>query len=484
MNLLRAPRHWSITQRLVMVAAVPAAMMFVAISVTLYLGTVQEVRSDVQERGRILSVALAQASRYAVVSGDVAHLRRALDGLLAADRSIVAIEIQDRQRRPLVAAGEPRGKALLSQVSPVRTQVFDIDLFDNTAGSSNVRAMAGDVAGYVRVTMSAEPILEAKRRRAYLGAGLVLAMAVFSMLVGLALAQRLRSPLCAVLEALRQIRQGNYDVRLDTRAQGELGLLQTGIEEMAKGLSVKRQELEEQVASRTRELQLAVTAAQAADAEKRRLIAHANNAIEEERQRIAGEIHDSLNASLVSVRLLASSIASKARDEGQDELARIAQRISDTMQELYGSVRGIVKQLRPEVLDALGLKGAVEAMVRTFDEADPNCTFTFAADRDFPVLRGQVAIAAYRAVQEALSNAVKHAEATRVGVSLDRDPEDGPVRITVKDNGKGFDPGVRSVDGGLGLIGMRERVAAVGGRMSVESAPGPGTKITLWLSVE
>jgi two-component system sensor histidine kinase UhpB len=151
------------------------------------------------------------------------------------------------------------------------------------------------------------------------------------------------------------------------------------------------------------------------------------------------------------------------------------------MQELYGSVRGIVKQLRPEVIDTLGLKGALEGMVRSYDEADPHCEFSFAASRDFPDLRGQKAMAAYRAVQEALSNVVKHAAATRVCVSLDRDPDDGRARIQIKDNGRGFDVSARG-DGGLGLIGMRERVTAVAGEMEVEARAGAGTTIKLWLS--
>lgn len=92
--------------------------------------------------------------------------------------------------------------------------------------------------------------------------------------------------------------------------------------------------------------------------------------------------------------------------------------------------------------------------MRSYDEADPDRDFSFAAARDFPDLRGQKAMAAYRAVQEALSNVVKHAAATRACVSLDRDPDDGRARIQIKDNGRGFDVSACG-DGGLGLIGMQ-----------------------------
>jgi two-component system sensor histidine kinase UhpB len=469
-----------ITTRLVMIAVVPAAMMFVAISGILYLTSIQDVQRDLRERGRLVSAALAQSSRYSVVSGNAKQLERALQGLVSEDKSIVGVELRDPERRQLVKVGRDDGHSHLAFESPIRTEALDIDLLDNTAGLRVPTRDSGTVAGYVRVIMSPQPILQQKRTQIYLGSLLVLVSAIASMLVGLALAQRLRAPLQVVMKALRQIRQGEYEVHLGHRAKGDIGVIQDTIADMAKGLNVKRQEFEEQVASRTRELQVAVDAAREADAEKRRLIAHANELVEEERRRIALEIHDGLNASLVSVRLLASSIAGKAKSDGHEEIAQIAQRISETMQELYGSVRNIVKQLRPEVIDTLGLKGAVEGMVRTYDEADPGCAFSYAAARDFPDLRGLKAMAAYRAVQEALSNVVKHAAATRACVSLDRDPKDGRVRIQIKDNGKGFDLSARG-DGGLGLIGMRERVTALGGDMRVLSQPGAGTTIALWL---
>jgi two-component system, NarL family, sensor histidine kinase UhpB len=472
MKILRLDAS-SITTRLVLIAIVPAAMMFAAISLTLYLASIEDVKRDLRERGRLVSAALAQSSRYGVVSGNAAHLQRALQGLASDDNSIVAIEILDPQRRTLIRVGRGEEPTHSAFESPIRAEALDIDILDNTAGSAVPPSKSTNAAGFVRVVMTPEPALQLKRRQIYFGSMFVLATALVSMLVGLALAQRMRAPLRAVMGALRQIRQGQYDIRLGERARGELGLLQETIVDMAKGLNMKHQEMEERVAARTRELQVA-------DAEKRRLIAHANDAIEEERRRIALEIHDGLNASLVSVRLLASSIVAKAKEDEQEEIARIAQRISDTTHELYGSVRSIVKQLRPEVIDMLGLKGAVEGMVRKYDEADPNCTFAFSADRSFPDLRGPKAMALYRAIQEGLSNVVKHAAARRVCVALDRDPSDGRTRITIRDDGKGFDPDLRG-EGGLGLIGMRERISAVGGTMTIEAGVGAGTKITIAL---
>lgn len=289
----------------------------------------------------------------------------------------------------------------------------------------------------------------------------------------------------AVIAALREIRKGHYDVQLPTQAGGELGDLQNTIVEVARSLSITRQNLADQVAARTRELERAMEQVIDADAEKRRLIAKGNALVEEERRRIAVEIHDHLNAALIFVRLEAQRIAaltSKAAQQGEEaqEIARIAESISQTTSELYTAARRLVKELRPEVIDALGLKGAIEEMVRNFDTVHPNCRFELHAADGFPNLSGQLAITAYRVVQEALSNVVKHSGAKRAVVTLEQGPNVDVVRISVADNGRGFDGTSRAATG-IGLIGMRERVAAAGGTISVTAKPMEGTIVTIEL---
>ena len=331
--------------------------------------------------------------------------------------------------------------------------------------------------------MSSATILENKRHTLYVGGVLVLLATVISGIAGLSLAQRLRAPLCAVMNALRRIRQGEYDVPLNSRASGELGELQEAIVDMAKGLSVTRQELEGRVASRTQELQRAVDLATQADIEKRQLIARTNELLEEERQRIAVEIHDDLNASLIVVRMKAQHIASLATSPAAGvtrEIEQTALAISATTEDLYGVARNIVKRLRPEVIDTLGLRGAVQEMVRSRDELSSTCAYSLQVGDDFPDLRGQLAITCYRLVQEALSNVAKHASAAHTSVILETTALAPGLFITVKDDGVGFDTTVR-MPGRMGLIGMRERVVAVAGSIEVISEVGMGTSVAIWL---
>ncbi|MEN3274787.1 MAG: two-component system, NarL family, sensor histidine kinase UhpB [Massilia sp.] len=145
---------------------------------------------------------------------------------------------------------------------------------------------------------------------------------------------------------------------------------------------------------------------------------------------------------------------------------------------MYANGRRRVRRLRPEVLDMLGLHGAVEEMLRHYDSGS-GCRFAFHSEGEFSKLGNGLAISAYRIVQEALSNIMKHSGATAAEVTLVLDAEQGQLRIEVEDNGHGFDPTHSSE--GIGIIGMRERVYALHGTIAVRSAPQRGTTVAIAL---
>lgn len=201
---LRAWQEWGIATRLVAIAVLPALMMFIVVSVALYLAAQDEVRTDVQERGRLLAAALVESSRYGVVSGNVSYLDRTLKGLLTVDKSITAIEVLDARRQPVIVAGESAEQPPDLEVfeRPIQVEVLDVDVFDSAARGPHVsqptdpriRLRAGETAGYVRVAMSPAPLLEAKRERYYLAVAMVLFATLFSGVAGLYLVQWLRRP--------------------------------------------------------------------------------------------------------------------------------------------------------------------------------------------------------------------------------------------------------------------------------------------------
>ena len=490
---LRYFRSWSITARLVTIATVPAIVMGGAVTAALYVGGIAEVTADLQERGRLASAMLVEASRYGLVSGNTAALQATMGSMLRNTPGVAAVEILSPDHRLLVSAGEPDASTSLPAFElEVAPGVPDINLFDQSGGGPHVSAApstephfrTGQIVGYVRVTMSPVPLIEAKRERLALGAMIVLVATLVSVAGGIVFAQvLLRTPLRSVTDALQGLRSGAYQVELDMSTHGEMGELNRTIVEVARTLGVTYAELERQVELRTAELQQALE-------ERRRLIASGNAVLEEERERIAREIHDHLNAELIVLRMEinnATDLASRlAEPEAQARFEDIFTRINKTTKRLYTTARRIVKQLRPEVIDTLGLEGAVREMVRNYDMLHPGCSFSLEVGDHFPPLRGQQAITAYRMVQEALSNVVKHARATSAAVRLLHLPGGTPtIRIVVADNGLGFHPKADSA--GVGIIGMRERAAASGGTMTIQS-PGskarPGTTITIQLPLE
>ena len=479
--------NWGVAARLVAIALVPAVLMVLAVNMSLYWMAQDEVNDDIRERGRLIAAALAESSQYGVISGNVAAVEQAARGLMATERSLVSVKVFDAQRKELVAIGmTPSSDGAQTFEVAVESGALSVNLFDTT-GAPHVTFEAqpqpadrsATPAGFVQIAMSPAPLLATKRHRVYLSSALVMLAAMLGAAAGLNIAKRLREPLNGALGALRAIRQGDYEIDLGHHASGELGDLQAAIAEAAKALGASRQELESQVTSRTKELQSAMVLARVADDDRRRLIARGNDLIEEERRRISLEIHDDLNAALISVRLQAMALAAQAGEGGRPDLRQAAERIAAVTDDLYARARNIVNQLRPEVLDTLGLRAGIEEMVRQFDRIHPACRFAVQLDADMPSFSDQASIAIYRVIQEALSNVVKHAEATQCTVVVSKQKEADGVQFSVRDNGRGFDPSVGHA--GIGLVGMRERLDSVGGALDIESSITQGTTVTIRL---
>jgi signal transduction histidine kinase len=189
-----------------------------------------------------------------------------------------------------------------------------------------------------------------------------------------------------------------------------------------------------------------------------------------ERARLARELHDETGQALTSI-LLGLKPLERAADtpEGRDSIASLRELVVSTLHE----VRRLAVELRPSALDDFGLVPAVERLADTFREQS-------GIHVDLEALLGEerlpadVETALYRVIQEAFTNVIKHSGAKRVSILLQR--KNHAVMAVVEDDGTGFDPG-GTRDDALGLAGMRERVALVGGRLLVESTSGAGTTL-------
>jgi PAS domain S-box-containing protein len=213
--------------------------------------------------------------------------------------------------------------------------------------------------------------------------------------------------------------------------------------------------------------------------ELRALAARLQSTREEERTRIAREIHDELGQALTALKLDLAWLGNKRAPKSSSEFRVINQSLTSRIDETIQTVRRIATELRPSVLDQLGLRAAVEWLVQETGKRT-GITITFDAD-EFPRLPDDAASHAFRIIQEALTNAIRHARATRVDVTVRRGP--AALTLAVRDNGIGFTPDALSGLASLGLVGMRERALACGGTLIIRGEPDRGTEITAAIPV-
>ncbi|MBM3472868.1 MAG: sensor histidine kinase [Armatimonadetes bacterium] len=194
---------------------------------------------------------------------------------------------------------------------------------------------------------------------------------------------------------------------------------------------------------------------------------------EAERARISRELHDGVNQALTTLILRLGAVDRLAEDE---TVKAELQSARDLATQVLGDVRRVARDLRPAVLDEMGLGPALEALCRTFTEQHGVHAEAYHLDVNCPCRSRTIDLALYRIVQEALANVARHARATQVGVVLAC--REGVVTVQIEDNGVGFDPKkARPSRGHLGIVGMQERAALLGGRVSIESRAGHGTTV-------
>jgi two-component system, NarL family, sensor histidine kinase UhpB len=209
------------------------------------------------------------------------------------------------------------------------------------------------------------------------------------------------------------------------------------------------------------------------EAERRDSARRALSAQEGERQRIARELHDEVGQALTAVVLQLDRVgrAADGRQREQVEQAREAVRAS------LEEVRGIARRLRPEALDDLGLRSALAALTNDIARRT-GVSIERRLAPGLPALTPEEELVVYRVAQESLTNAVRHGDPRRAWVTLD--VGGGQVELTVRDDGRGFNPA--TAEEGTGLRGMRERAVLIGARLEVAAEPGEGTSVRLRLA--
>lgn len=234
-----------------------------------------------------------------------------------------------------------------------------------------------------------------------------------------------------------------------------------------------KSELEQRVEERTSELSIAVE-------RLRELSAHLDSVREDERTRIAREIHDELGSLLVALKFDVNWL--RKRVVADVELERKCHSMGGLIERAVENVGRIITDLRPSILDHQGLWAALEWQAQEFSEStEIPCKWRMQTAAGAVTPDGSMAIAVFRIFQEMLSNVARHAHATVVAVKLD--VGDGMLMLEVADNGRGMSQCKLTSPRSYGVLGMRERAGHFGGRVDIESVTGKGTTVRLSMPV-
>lgn len=215
------------------------------------------------------------------------------------------------------------------------------------------------------------------------------------------------------------------------------------------------------------------SALQESSLQLRELSRHLQNIREDERMRIAREIHDELGQQLTGLKMDIAWLMKKAGQE--DEAVKV--KFDDALElvdSTVRSIRRIATELRPSIIDDLGLNAALEWLVAEFAER-LNVDIEYENNFDDKNVSPDIAIGLFRILQESLTNIAKHANATKIAISITN--EQGAIRLLTEDNGIGFDTTAKPSQLKFGLLGIKERTYMMKGEYSIYSKPGKGTKI-------
>jgi two-component system sensor histidine kinase UhpB len=356
--------------------------------------------------------------------------------------AVTAVNRDDGPR----AADAPAWFVRLVKPRPVE---FRRDLSDVTEPDREILIRANPAGEITEAWHDARPLLALQFLFAFLVEGLVF------FTVG-----RAQRPLERLLAALEEVEKGRFETRLPRFKLAELARISDKFNRMAGALEQEKND-------------------------NRRLTRLALSIQEAERRHLARELHDELGQAISAVKALAVSIRQRAGD-GAPRVRESAEAVVEIADQTHGAIKTMTYRLRPVALDELGLVTALQRMADNWNSRHAETFCSLRTESPLPDLGDDIKINLYRIVQECLTNVAKHAHASQVIVRLYTTcPKIGGgerLRLDVRDDGVGLNPTGRYE--GLGLRGIRDRVAALNGEIKMSSRPQAGMSLRIALPLQ
>ncbi len=398
---------------------------------------------------------IANTSGNYMVAVDYATLEDYLKNVIHY-KELLYLAILDRDENMVISLGPfPQHARPRVDTDPAQTDddIFDIAREIKVAGQPMGKVLVGFSLGLMQ-----DAINKSRIRGISIATIEIILTVLVTVIIGLGLTRRLS----LLSNAAAEVEAGNYSVTVPTETCDEVGKTAIAFNRMVT-----------EVSNHTQQLQAAEARSKKLLLENRQLIHTSLEIQETERKHLARELHDELGQCLTAIQADAELIRDVSDKDQRIETSATA--IMNVSSHVYDVVHSMMHKLRPGILDNLGLVEALKDEIKTWQSRNTETSCDFKVSGDLSKLGEHTNITLYRIVQECLTNITKHANADKVNIELCNNTHSLLLKVT--DNGKGFN--MQSTGRGLGLIGMRERVESLNGKLQLESEPGKGVLINI-----
>jgi signal transduction histidine kinase len=436
--------------------------------------TAKLLDQQIEKRGAEMAAYVAALSSNDILLDDNYALFDRINQTKNNTEDVRYILITDSAGRILAhtfAGNLPKGLPIKLSLYPKDEDGYQTMKFSSNEGPIRevIVPVENGAIGYVRVGMSEKSTQQLLSLKLYEFFITTLLVCLLAAMGSTYLAYLIIHPMRNLTKAAQQIQQGNFYVQTEIKTEDEVGRLAGVFNEMIESLKEKDFENNRLL----KELR--------AKEEIRTVLLNKLFTIQEdERKRISRELHDETSQSMASLLAYMKVLLSKLTDEKQRVLLLDARNVAINV---LGGLRKMAVELRPPVLDDLGIVAAMDKYITNFSNQQDLMVSFFPPDEKL-IINNQIALTLYRILQESLTNISKHAYATSVNITLEQDT--GSIILRIDDNGLGIRSGAIEAarqKNRLGIYGMKERVELLGGNFTFHSISGQGTTITVIIPI-